>query len=156
MKRIVLTLTLAVVCAMACLAQNAAALSDEPVDFSITLADLHRAAESGDDRNIPSDRALAIDAEVGSVTVRADTEEQFTAEVELIGGSWLGERKVELYRAYALFDGTRYRDLFSRRSSTRIQAGDRILILAKYLGIGVDYDEKTPIAVVEGAALRKL
>ena len=156
MKRTVLTIALAVAFSTALFAQKAVAPADEPVAFDITLADLHRAAASGDDRNIPADRALAIDAEVGSVTVRADTDDTFTAEVELIGGTWLGEKKVELYRAYAVFDGTRYRDLFSRRSAPRVQAGDRILILAKYLGIGVDYDEKTPIAVIEGSALRRM
>jgi hypothetical protein len=156
MKRFLFTIAIAAAFSAACFAQMAAPAADGPVDFSVTLADLHRAAASGDDRGIPADRSLAIDGEVGSVTVRADTEDQFTAEVELIGGSWIGETKVELYRAYALFDGTRFRDLFSRRSAGRIQAGDRILILAKYLGIGVDYDETTPIAVIEGSALRRL
>ncbi len=156
MKRIVSAIIVTCALAGAVYAESAAIVADQPVAFSVTLADLSRAAASGDDRPIPSGKALAIDAEIGSITLRVDTDERFTAEVELIGGSWRGEEEVELYRAYALFDGLRYRELFSRRSEARLQAGDRILVLGRYLGIGIDYDEATPVAVIEAAALRRL
>lgn len=155
MKRIVSAII--VTCALAgAVHAESAAVTDQQVAFSVTLADLNRAAASGDDRAIPAGKALVIDAEIGSITLRVDTDERFTAEVELIGGSWRGEEEVELYRAYALFDGLRYRELFSRRSADRLQAGDRILVLGRYLGIGIDYDEATPVAVIEAAALRRL
>jgi hypothetical protein len=156
MKRIFFAII--TICALATVvhAESAVAVADQPVAFAVTLADLHRAAASGDDRAVPGGKALVIDAEIGSITLRVDTDERFTAEVELIGGAWRGEEEIELYRAYALFDGLRYRELFSRRSATRLQAGDRILVLGRYLGIGIDYDEATPVAVIEAAALRKL
>lgn len=131
-------------------------LDSLPVAFGIRLVDLHKAAESGDDRAIPGGKALVIDAEIGSITVRAEEDDRFIAEVELIGGAWQGEESVELYRAYALFDGLPYKNLFSRRSPERLQPGDRVLILARYLGLGVDYDEKTPVAVIEGKELRRI
>lgn len=137
-------------------AAGSAPKAGTPVDFSVTIADLHRAAESGDDKFIPGDRALVIDGEIGAVTARVDTDDRFTAEVELIGGAWRGEDGVDLYRAYAIFDGTRFRDLFSRRSQSRLITGDKILVLCKYLGIGIDYDEKTPVAVLEAIDLRKV
>lgn len=145
-----------VLAALTCTVTAETKVEDQPVAFAVTLADLNRAAASGDDRAIPGGKALVIDAEIGSITLRVDTDDRFTAEVELIGGAWRGEESVELYRAYALFDGLRYRDLFSRRSGTRLQAGDRILVLGRYLGIGVDYDEATPVAVIEGSELRRL
>jgi hypothetical protein len=154
MKRIVSAII--AICALAGATYAETATADQPVAFAVTLADLNRAAASGDDRAIPGGKALVIDAEIGSITLRVDTDERFTAEVELIGGAWRGEDAVELYRAYALFDGLRYRDLFSRRSATRLQAGDRILVLGRYLGIGMDYDEATPVSVIEGAELRRL
>ena len=126
-----------------------------PVAFEITIADLHRAAESGDDRAIPGDRSLIVDAQIGAATIQVDTDDQFTAEVELVGGMWHGEEEVELYRAYALFDGVRFREFFSRRSATRLLPGDRILVLCRYLGIGMDYDETTPVSVVESFDLRR-
>jgi len=137
-------------------AETAGSVAALPVAFEISLADLHHAAESGDDRAIPGGKSLTIDAEIGSVTIRTDEDDKFIAEVELIGGAWHGEDSVELYRAYAVFDGLRYKDLFSRRSSSRVQPGDRVLILARYLGLGVDYDEKTPVAVIEGTEVRRL
>jgi hypothetical protein len=154
MKRIVSAMI--VLASLTCTVTAETKVEDQPVAFAVTLADLNRAAASGDDRAIPGGRALVIDAEIGSITLRVDTDDRFTAEVELIGGAWRGEESVELYRAYALFDGLRYRDLFSRRSATRLQAGDRILVLGRYLGIGVDYDEATPVAVIEGSELRRL
>lgn len=154
MKRIVSAII--VLAALTCTVTAETKVEDQPVAFAVTLADLNRAAASGDDRAIPGGKALVIDAEIGSITLRVDTDDRFTAEVELIGGAWRGEESVELYRAYALFDGLRYRDLFSRRSGTRLQAGDRILVLGRYLGIGVDYDEATPVAVIEGSELRRL
>jgi hypothetical protein len=154
MKRILAAIIFS--CSFAGAGSAETAVEDQPVAFAVTLADLNRAAQSGDDRGIPGGKALLIDAEIGSITVRADTEERFTAEVELIGGAWRGEDTVELYRAYALFDGLRYRELFSRQSNTRLQAGDHILVLGRYLGIGIDYDEATSVAVMEGTALRKL
>lgn len=135
---------------------SAPAGQERLVDFSVTIAELNRAAASGDDKFIPKDRALIIDGEIGSVTARVDTDERFTAEVELIGGAWRGEEGVDLYRAYAIFDGPRFRDLFSRRSQTRLGAGTKILVLCKYLGIGVDYDEKTPVAVLEAIDVRRI
>jgi hypothetical protein len=127
-----------------------------PISFKTTMADLHRAALSGDDRPIPSDQALLIDAEIGSITVRADTDEAFAAEVELVGGSWIGEDKVELYRAYAIFESPQFRDLFSRRSAIRLLPGDKLIVLCRYLGIGVDYDETTPVPVLEAFDLRRI
>lgn len=125
-----------------------------PVDFSITLGDLHRAAQRGDDRSIPGGKLLVLNADIGSVTLRSDTDTQFAAEVELIGGAWHGEDSVELYRAYALFEGGEFRAFFSKTSSQRVQTGQHVLILARYLGLGLDYDETTPIAVVEALGLR--
>ena len=129
--------------------------ANAPVAFGITIGDLHRAAESGDDGAVPADRPLIIDAEIGSVSILADTDDEFAAEVELVGGLWHGEDEVELYRAYAIFEHPRFREFFSRRSATRLLPGDRILVLCRFLGIGVDYDEETPIAVVEAAELRR-
>jgi hypothetical protein len=139
-------------------ANNAAPKVSEnsPVAFKTTLADLDRAAQSGDDRTIPGDRLLIIDAQIGSITNRADTDAAFTAEVELIGGAWKGEDRVDLYRAYAIFDAPKYRESFSRRSATRLLAGDRILLLCRFVGIGVDYDEKTPVSVLEALDLRRI
>lgn len=126
-----------------------------PVAFNVTIADLHRAAQSGDDRSIPGDRVLVIDAEIGSITNRADAEDTFTAEVELVGGAWHGEERVELFRAYVVFDSPKFRDAFSRRSATRMLPGDRLIVLCRYLGLGVDYDEKTPVAVLEAFDFRR-
>lgn len=129
--------------------------ANAPVAFAVTIAELHQGAVTGDDRAIPGDRVLVIDAEIGSITNRLDSEEGFVAEVELVGGRWVGEDAVELYRVYAVFDGVQFRDWFSRRSATRLLPGDKILVLCRYLGIGVDYDEETPVAVLEAFDLRR-
>ena len=125
------------------------AAQDRSVAFSVTLSDLHRAAMSGDDSAIPTDRLLVIHGDLGSVAVHADTETEFIAEVELVGGAWLEDSAVELHRAYAVFQDTRFRDAFSRRSPSRLQSGQTVLVLARYLGLGVDYDETTTVAVME-------
>jgi len=161
MKRHVSVLAMAIVLSVSALPSFAAdkaapsVTERSPLAFGVTIADLHRAAESGDDRRIPDDRLLVIDAEIGSITARADSESEFIAEVELIGGAWIGEDRVDLYRAYAVFDSPRFRDDFSRRSASRLLPGDRIIVLCKYLGLGVDYDDITPIAVLEAFDLRR-
>ncbi len=127
-----------------------------PIDFSINIEDLDMAAKSGDDGKIPGDALLVLNAQIGAVTVRADDASSFVAEVELIGGAWHGEADVSLYRAYALFEGLEFKDYFSRRASTPINSGDSVLILGRYLGLGVDYDESTTIAVVEAYEIRPL
>ncbi len=125
-----------------------------PTDFSITLSDLHRAAASGDDSRIPADRLLVIHGDIGSVTVHEDGETEFVAEVELVGGAWSGDADVELHRVYVVFEGIRFRDAFSRRSPGRLQSGKTLLVLGSYLGLGVDYDETTAVAVVEAVDFR--
>ena len=133
----------------------AAVSENGPVSFKTTIADLHRAAQSGDDTSIPQDRLLVIDAEIGSITNRADSDDAFTAEVELIGGAWSGDDRIDLYRTYAIFDSPKFREDFSRRSASRLMVGDRIIVLCRYVGIGVDYDETTPVAVLEAFDLRR-
>ncbi len=130
--------------------------ADEPLDFSITLRDLHLAALNGDSRDIPGGRTFIIDAEIGSIDVLADDDTGFYAEVELIGGEWRSEKEVELYYAYAAFDGPQFRDSFSRRSETRFQPGDRILVLSRFMGIFIDYDGETPVSVIEALAYRRI
>lgn len=159
MKRTIAAAAAAVLSALGALraaAAPAGSADARPVAFAVTIADLHRAALDGDDRGIPGDKDLVVDAKIGSITIVEETDESFSAEVELIGGSWLGEENVELYRAYALFDGPAFRDLFSRRSSTRLLPGDKVLVLGTYVGIGTDYDDSTPVAVVEAKELRRL
>jgi hypothetical protein len=142
-------------CSALAYGQSARAVS-LPLDFSITLADLHRAAQNGDDREIPSGRWIVLDATVGSVTVRSDTDSEFIAEVELVDGEWIGDDRVELLRVYAVFQGQPFKPYFSRTSPDRLQPGDHVLLLSTYLGIGVDYDETTPVGVVEGVAVRRM
>jgi hypothetical protein len=158
MKRIYTVLfTLIVVSAVsAAPAVSEPRIEEAHIAFNIGIQDVHLAAQTGDDRNIPGDLALVVDAEIGSITIRTDTDDRFVAEVELIGGSWSGEEDISLYRAYALFDNTDFRNDFSRRSATRLSPGDKILVLCRYLGIGVDYDETSPIAVLEVISLRRL
>jgi hypothetical protein len=135
---------------------QAAGNFSDVVAFEVGIADLHRAAQSGDDSAIPADKVLVIDAEIGAVTVAADDADGFIAEVEVIGGAWRNDDEIELYRAYAVFDGPEYREAFSKRSPTRLIPGKRILVIAAYLGIGLDYDGTTPVAIIQALALRRL
>jgi len=153
MKRILALCLFAAAAVFAWSQQTAAAGA---LDFSINLQDLYRAAQSGDDRFIPKNKSLILDGTVGSIMVRSDTETEFVAELELIGGTWNGDESVELLRAYIVFSGEQFRPFLARKAEGRLLSGDRILVLAQYLGIGVDYDETTAVAVVEGLALRPL
>ena len=83
-----------------------------------------------------------------------DGETEFVAEVERVGGAWSGDADVELHRVYVVFEGIRFRDAFSRRSPGRLQSGKTLLVLGSYLGLGVDYDETTAVAVVEAVDFR--
>lgn len=127
-----------------------------PVDFAITLGDLDKAAKSADDRNIPGDALLVLNAKIGSVTVGIDEADRFVAQVELLGGAWHGEDTVDLYRAYAIFDGVEFRDFFSKRATDPIKTGDDVILIARYLGIDYDFDETTLIAYVGASAIRPL
>ena len=61
------------------------------VDFSVTMKELALAAQTKDDRAIPTNRALILDGDIGTITVHEDTETSFVAEVELLNGIWVDE-----------------------------------------------------------------
>lgn len=126
------------------------------VDFSIAMKDLALAAETQDDRAIPSNRAIILDGDIGTITVHEDTDTSFVAEVELLNGTWVDEERVDLYRTYILCEGPQFRLFFSSKSPQRLKSGQTIIVLATYEGLSVDYDEKTPVTVVRAIDIRKI
>lgn len=118
-----------------------------PIEYVIDLNTLYQAAQSGDDSTIPRDRLLILVGDIGSRNVIEDEEDSFLAELELVGGHWEGEESIELYRASILFDGVEYRALFDRRADDRFTNGEKLLVVAAYIGLDNDYtsDELIPI-----------
>ncbi|MFQ3548069.1 MAG: hypothetical protein SNJ56_06995 [Termitinemataceae bacterium] len=126
------------------------------VDFSITMKDLYEAAKSEDDRAIPTNRALLLDGDIGSILVHEDTDSGFSAEVEFLNGVWIGEETVLAYRVYLVFEGSQFRPYFSAKSPKRLRIGQTLLVLGIYEGLGVDYDERTIVPVVKALEIRPL
>jgi hypothetical protein len=126
------------------------------VDFEITMKDLALAAKTQNDRAIPTNRALILDGDIGTITVHEDSDTSFVAEVELLNGIWVNEEQVELYRTYILCEGPQFRSFFSSKSPVKLKGGQTIIVLATYEGLGVDYDGKTPVSVVKAIDIRKL
>lgn len=124
------------------------------VDFSITMRDLSMAAKTQDDGAIPADRAIILDGDIGTLTIYEDTDQAFVVELELLNGTWIGDEQVELYRTYVICEGSRFRPFFSPQSRTRLKSGQTILVLGSYEGLGLDYDEKTPVPVVRALDIR--
>lgn len=118
-----------------------------PINYEIDLNRLYEAALSGDDSTIPRDKLLILVGDIGSQNIIEDDGDTFLAEVELVGGHWNGEETIELYRASILFDGVAYRELFDHRSEKRFANGQKLMIVAQYLGLDNDYtgDELIPI-----------
>jgi len=126
------------------------------VDFSITMKDLALAAKMLNDGAIPTNSALILDGDIGTITVYEDSDTSFVAEVELLNGIWVNEEQVELYRTYILCEGSQFQPFFSSKSPIRLKGGQTIIVLAVYEGLGVDYDGKTPVPVVKAIDIRKI
>jgi len=126
------------------------------VDFTSTMRELAQAAKTQNDRDIPTDKALILDGDIGTVTIHEDTDASFVVELELLNGIWVGEEQVELYRTYVICEGTQFRSLFSAQSPSRLKSGQTIIVLASYEGLGIDYDGKTPVTVVKAIDIRRL
>ncbi|AEJ18403.1 hypothetical protein [Gracilinema caldarium] len=126
------------------------------VDFAVTMRDLAVAAKTQDDRAIPTNRAIILDGDIGTIIVHEDTATSFVAEVELLNGIWVDETQVELYRTYIICEGLQFRSLFDSQSPSRLKSGQTVMVLATYEGLGMDYDGKTPVPVVQALSIRRI
>lgn len=154
MKAIFCALTISLL-PLAALAAQELSLN-APVEYDIDLYSLYQAAVTGDDNAIPRDKLLIMVGTIGSSNVIEDEEESFLAEIELVGGHWNGEESIELYRASFLFDGISYRSLFERRGSERFTNGEKLLLVAEYLGLDTDYTSDELIPVLRTLYFRRI
>lgn len=134
---------------------------DEIVDFSITLKDLHTlAAETSSNSqtrsnvNVDEFPLLLIDGYIASTVVHQDTEEAFSATIELIDGEWQELDQVNAYRARLVAEGEAFRERIPSRppSSPRndeILAGRRGIALVRLQSFQTDTVSGNPIAVLE-------
>ncbi len=111
---------------------------DSPIDFSIDLHRLYQAARNNNEKDIPQNRLLLIEGTIGSRDTIIDEEDDFLAELELVGGHWESEEEIVLYRAIVIFDGPEYHPLFNPRGQDRLRNGDKIIVVAEFLGLDDD------------------
>lgn len=154
MKAIFCALTIGLLSLVALGAQELSL--NAPLEYDIDLYSLYRAAVTGDDSAIPRDKLLIMVGTIGSSNVIEDEEESFLAEVELVGGHWNGEESIELYRASFLFEGSTYRRLFERRGAERFANGEKLLLVAEYLGLDTDFTSDELIPVLRTLYFRRI
>lgn len=115
------------------------------VDVRSSLATLNRALDDPQEWDRLSRRILMIDGVASSVAVYADEADEFYAEIELVGGAWIGVERVEIYRAWVVVDDP----LFSGRILERaprdpapdsILRNDRLLVAARIIDIFTEED----------------
>jgi hypothetical protein len=140
---------------------SAESLFSEAVDFSRNLVDLQRAAVSGDDSGLPTDKLLLVNGMLESLTIRQETSDNFIAEAELAGGKWNTPENlddVELYRCYVVFEGPEFAALFSKTApaESRIPVSSQILVIGRYMGLAEDYKGGVNVAVFSAFRVRRL
>ncbi|MFW5994867.1 MAG: hypothetical protein ACOCRN_02060 [Spirochaetia bacterium] len=153
---------------------------DEIVDFSMTLEDLHTLARerssgssassngsngtSSDSQartnvNIDEFPLLLIDGYIASTVVHQDSEEAFSATIELVDGEWEGLDEVHAYRARLLAEGDAFRERIPSRPPSspgddEILAGRRGIALARLQEFRTDPVTGNAIAVLETLRFR--
>lgn len=155
MKRIITLLSALFLLASLAYAQHSGDRLASVLDLSIGLQELGQAARTSDDRAIPGDKLLLLNATVGSIVIFIDDGEDYSALLELIEGYWADEHTLVLNRCFARCDGASFREFFDAHSVASIARGDRILVSCRYLGLITDQARGGLAALVEAYGLRR-
>jgi hypothetical protein len=129
------------------------------VDFDFSIREISAAAAAGDVENLP-ERLVIIDGSVASRLVIDGNAETYVAQIELVGGEWLGVEEVVTYRCYLLLQGPRFANSVpARRTRTQhpdeIVLNSRILVVARLLGL-FDLENGTTVPVLDALLIRKM
>jgi len=128
------------------------------VDFSVTLKTLAGLSEH-QARGLAG-RLLLLDGTVAGLQFLDPEEASFAVELELVGGEWIGEEDVKIYRCRVRFSGPLFFDRFPRRaprfpSPEQILLNDRLLVVARLAGRTASEDG-SPLWVLDGLYARPL
>ncbi|MCX7786749.1 MAG: hypothetical protein N2442_03520 [Spirochaetes bacterium] len=104
------------------------------------------------DFNLPSfQKFLLLDGSIAGITILEKNPTNFTAELELVQGEWIGTEEVKLYRAYVYAQGPSFASLLT----SSIKANDYVLVIGSIEDIYTD-DAGTRYPVILAHSIRKL
>lgn len=114
------------------------------VDFSVTLKDVAEAADRGE--TLSGQKTLLLTGSVGSVNLGDG--DVFSAEVDLVGGEWIGTKEVRSYRILLTFVGERFAYLFDEEEDyPLIRNGKQLLVSGNLSGLRDNGSKKGRVAV---------
>ncbi|GEM_PF-1957328 len=94
---------------------------------------------------------ILLDGSVAGITILEQNPTNFTAELELVQGEWIGTEEVKLYRAYVYAQGPSFASLLS----SSIKANDYVLVIGSIEEIYTD-DGGVRYPVILAFSIRKL
>lgn len=118
------------------------------IDLQSSLATLSRAVENPDEWDRLSGRVLLLDGVASSLIVYVDEDDEYYAEIELVGGAWRGVEEVEVFRAWLVIDDPYFSDRLAERAPREpdpnlVVRNDRILVAARIADRFTDEDGNT-------------
>lgn len=136
-------------------AQEAAA---PQIDLGITVKTLSKAVNSGTGIPEAGIEVILNGTVIERALIEAD-EANYSAELIIANGEWVGSDEVKVSKCAVLLNGPRFAEAIpARRSRTvnpaEIQLNSEILVYGIYLGYAET--EEGPLAVVQAVGIRKL
>lgn len=94
---------------------------------------------------------VLVDGSIAGITVLEQNPANFTAELELVQGEWIGTEEVKLYRAYVYVQGPSFASLLS----STIKTNDYVWVIGSLEEIYTD-DAGVRYPVILALSIRKL
>lgn len=134
---------------------------DGIVDFSITLESISEILTREGPDALPRDKLIVLTGAISSLQVLQSGEESpFLAELELVGGEWVGMEAVKMYTCLVLLHGDDFQNRIPVRRSRReivneITLNSEVMVVGKVVGTRTLYTgEQVP--VIEAFYVRTL
>jgi len=121
------------------------------LDLSLDLKGAMRLVGKPDFNPTSFRKFLLLDGSIAGITILEKNPTNFTAELELVQGEWIGTEEVKLYRAYVYAQGPSFASLLS----SSIKANDYVLVIGSIEEIYTD-DAGVRYPVILALSIRKL
>lgn len=132
-------------------------MSIPAVDLSVTITELARAANDGGGPEAGT--AVILNGTVIERAVINSEEANFSAELMMASGEWVGATRVEISKCIILLNGSQYSDMIPARRSRTVNPKEITLnceLLVYGMFIGYAETGEGLIAVIEAGGVRKL
>ncbi len=132
-------------------AEPQAAQLSRILDLSLDLKGVVQLVEKKEFNPASFKKFVLIDGSIAGITILEKNPANFTAELELVQGEWIGTEEVKLYRAYVYAQGPSFASLLS----SSLKANDYVWVIGNLEDVYTD-DAGGRYPVIVALSIRKL